>query len=161
MSSFLQSVLCYWESANYWVFYFPVHLSTLLTISYHHKHGKGNTSSPSQPITARLWYLRHPDVLIHFSGGACVCVCVCVCVWEKVYVLPGCVLRCLQVVWTGWLQATGDLALLHTSSRSSARLHTHTQTQINSTVYSFTRAAFTLGGVFFFCYRPQLTVLTW
>lgn len=59
----------------------------------------------------------------------------CVREREKVCVLPGCVLRCLQVVWTDWLPATGDYCLLHTSSRSSARLHTNTHTQINSTVY--------------------------
>lgn len=49
--------------------------------------------------------------------------------WEKVCVLPGCVLRCLQVVWTDWLPATGDYCLLHTSSRSSASLHTNTHTR--------------------------------
>lgn len=54
----------------------------------------------------------------------------------KVWVLPGCVRRCLQVVWTDWLPATGDHSLLHMSSHSSSHLCTHTQTHINSTVYT-------------------------
>lgn len=55
----------------------------------------------------------------------------CVCLWvrdteRKVCALPGCVLRCLQVVWTDWLPATGDYCRLHTSSHSSPHLQSNT-----------------------------------
>lgn len=47
--------------------------------------------------------------------------------------LPARVLRCLLVVWTDWLPATGDCRLPHTSSRKSAPLRANkTRGQIHS-----------------------------